>query len=253
MKNFMLYFRTITTIAVFIVLTNETLAQISAGLYEISSSINGNHVIDLNGSLTHDGNNIQIWTKNNTNAQKWNIWPNGDGTYTIASVINDNCVIDLNGSHTNDGNNIHIWKRNNTNAQKWYFEKQGAFYIIRSAVNKNYVIDLNGCMINDGNNIHIWQFNNTNAQKWTLRKISSVGGTANTNSSGIIFNPQPIQVFDKCLGCHGSGRCSQCNGTGIHQYWSGNNHRSMQCSSCGHSGVCPVCNGNRGSYHTEYR
>ncbi|MCI6234124.1 MAG: RICIN domain-containing protein [Prevotella sp.] len=245
----------------FATLDNESHAQVSAGTYMILSSINNNHVIDLNGSQINDGNNIHIWTKNYTDAQKWMIFPNGDGTYTIASIINRDHVIDLNNSKINDGNNIHIWTRNNSNAQKWYFEKSGSYYIIRSAVNRDYVIDLNSSQIFDGNNIHIWKFNNTNAQKWVLTRISTSGGQSKTNtnktntnkSNNSSYTPQPIQVFDNCLGCNGSGRCNQCDGTGTHWYWSGLNHRSMPCSSCGHSGVCPVCNGSRGSYHTEYR
>ena len=48
----------------------------------------------------------------------------------------------------------------------------------------------------------------------------------------------PIQKPQKCGICYGSGKCSQCNGTGISSF----GHKHM-CGGCGGSGKCGTCAG----------
>lgn len=79
------------------------------------------YLLDLNASRTESGNNIHLWTFNDTKAQKWYITPNGDGSFVIRSSVNRDFVVDLRNSEIRDGNNIQIFKSNGTNAQKWYF------------------------------------------------------------------------------------------------------------------------------------
>ena len=85
----------------------------SDGSIELVSGENQNYCLDLYSSRTVNGNNVDIYGRNNSNAQRWvfrnklnyresldqlanenkNVLANG--TYTIASKINDNYVLDM--------------------------------------------------------------------------------------------------------------------------------------------------------------
>lgn len=88
-----------------------------------SDNVRDFHMLDLNGALCYNGNNIHLYTFNGSGAQKWHIVGNGDGTYRIESSINRGYVVDLNGCNATNGNNIHIWEWNQSCAQRWIFER----------------------------------------------------------------------------------------------------------------------------------
>ena len=153
-------------------------AQVIAdGVYVIKSSINPNYVIDLSGSNVFNGNNIQLWERNNTNAQKW-IIENVNGAVIIKSSINKSFVIDLNRSNAASGTNIQLWESNGTKAQRWYVRQKGNYFEFHSAVNSSYVIDLNSSNIASGENIQCWESNNTNAQRWILERVEESNGNS---------------------------------------------------------------------------
>ena len=209
-------------------------AQVIAdGVYVIKSSVNPNYVIDLSGSNVFNGNNIQLWERNNTNAQKW-IVENVNGAVIIKSSINKSFVIDLNRSNAASGTNIQLWESNGTKAQRWYVMQKGNYFEFHSAVNSSYVIDLNSSNIASGENIQCWESNNTNAQRWILERIE--GGGTNTGGGTVIIDNSPMP----CAGCGDTKKCSICNGKG---YTVSASSRRMysECGACNGTGICQVC------------
>lgn len=61
------------------------------------------------------------------------------------------------------------------------------------------------------------------------------------------------QVWVDCYQCHGSGRCSACNGDGwdISTYSDGSFNTTYKCPVCYGNGTCQVCAGNRGHYEMQ--
>ena len=49
-----------------------------------------------------------------------------------------------------------------------------------------------------------------------------------------------MRKFGDCLFCHGSGKCEECNGTGINPHLSSSDNTCPHCSA---SGKCPECSG----------
>jgi len=154
---------------------------IEDGFYEIQYAGNRDYCIDNSSCNIADGNNIHLWIRNGTNAQKWFVCTLGNGQSIIANIsvlpnINDKSsfhLMDLNGCNAVDGNNIHLWTWNDTNAQRWYLVRNSdGSYTIQSAVNRNYVVDNNGQNVYNGNNIHIWSANGSIAQKWYFVKTT---------------------------------------------------------------------------------
>ena len=171
-------------------------AQVIAdGVYVIKSSINPNYVIDLSGSNVFNGNNIQLWERNNTNAQKW-IIENVNGAVIIKSSINKSFVIDLNRSNAASGTNIQLWESNGTKAQRWYVRQKGNYFEFHSAVNSSYVIDLNSSNIASGENIQCWESNNTNAQRWILERVEESNG--NSYVPAPLYPQTPQSQIEKC-------------------------------------------------------
>lgn len=149
-------------------------SQVPNGVYVIHSALDYNYVIDLNGSRIQDGNNIQLWEYNGTDAQKWVVENVGSLTI-IRSAINRNYVMDLSSANTNDGNNIQLWKYNGTNAQCWRIvtNKDGysAIVVDLSPDGNLHVVDLDHSIVRRGQNIQIWGSNRTSAQWWWFELV----------------------------------------------------------------------------------
>lgn len=79
----------------------------------------------------------------------------------------------------------------------------------------------------------------------------------NKHSGGEYVNPEPIydtrQVWVDCFDCHGTGRCSYCNGDGwdISTYSDGSYNTTYKCPVCHGGGTCQMCYGNRGHYEMQ--
>ena len=80
-----------------------------------------NYAIDVKWSRMFNGNVIQIYECNNTNAQKFFCKDRENGYKSIHSAIDQRFCIDVEHSQTKDFTKIQIWEWNNTNAQKFKF------------------------------------------------------------------------------------------------------------------------------------
>lgn len=142
---------------------------IANGIYTISSSLNRNKVLDIAGSSNADSANLQLWTKNNTNAQKFKFTYLGEGYYEIEACCSGK-ALDVAGSQSKCGTNVCQYQKNKTNAQKWLIKNAGdGYYYIISKCNGLY-LDVSGAKTKDGTNIHVWDFNGTKAQKFKISK-----------------------------------------------------------------------------------
>ena len=160
-------------------------AQIAEGYYYIHSVSDNNYCIDLLQGVVRDGQNIQFYRSNGTEAQKWYFEPNNDGSYYIRSAKNKDYVIDVQKGVAANETNIQLYHFNGTKAQKWYLDEQstGCFFI-RSALDRNYVFDLRRGSIENGNNIQLYRYKSTKAhQKWKLYN-SKTGKAASKRNSG---------------------------------------------------------------------
>ena len=117
----------------------------------------GRKCIDVAASGIEDGTNIQLWTCNGTDAQKWTF----DENPGEIKGLGGKCI-DVADSGTVDGTNIYLWHCNGTDAQKWTFD------VITGEITGlgGKCIDVAGSGIEDGTNIQLWACNGTDAQKW---------------------------------------------------------------------------------------
>jgi len=113
--------------------------------------------LDNNASSTANGNKVQIWDCNGTNAQKW--------TYVEAGStlrVQGKCL-DIPGGGTANGLKLQLWDCNSTAAQVW-IRQNGGFYNPQS----NRCLDNPSNSTTRGTQVQLWDCNGSNAQRWTL-------------------------------------------------------------------------------------
>lgn len=153
-------------------------AEIEEGTYIFHSGVNAERVLDIANGSTENRGNAQIFTLNNTSAQKFTIELVSDGYYKIVSEKSGK-VLDVADGSINAGANVWQFDWNGTNAQLWRFIDAGdGSYYIQSRLGT--VLDVNNASTADGSNVQTFILNKTNAQKWTLdpveRQLYSIMG-----------------------------------------------------------------------------
>lgn len=162
----------------------------SDGSIELVSGENQNYCLDLYSSRTVNGNNVDIYERNNSNTQRWvfrnklnyresldqlanenkNVLANG--TYTIASKINDNYVLDMASSTLSNGGNVQLYEANGTKAQSFIVNHDKNGYVTITNENSNKVIEVNSNSVANMANIQQNQSNDSYRQKWIAIKNS---------------------------------------------------------------------------------
>ncbi|WP_217947051.1 RICIN domain-containing protein [Faecalibaculum rodentium] len=149
---------------------------VSEGIYEIHSAINSRFNLDVTAGSTNNRANVQLYTDNDSGAQRWIISFDNKGYATIKNQNSGHCL-SLASNVVQSGTNI-LQSSGSTYSQKWIFKKNGNFIQIASAWNDKYVIDLSGAHAVDGRNIQLYANNGSNAQNWQFIKIAINNGAA---------------------------------------------------------------------------
>lgn len=145
---------------------------IANGTYKIVSALNNNFVMDVNGASTADGANVQLYQDNGTNAQKFAITRQSDGSYMIQNV-NSGKVLDCAGAGRINGTNIQQYTSNATAAQRWHITDAGNGTVTLTCRCNGLLADVSGGRSANGTNIQMYGANGSAAQKWKLVPVSA--------------------------------------------------------------------------------
>lgn len=118
---------------------------------------------------------VQLYTANGTDAQRWKVYHNKDGTISLRNVA-CGLFLDVTGGIVKDGTTVQVYKKGNGANQKWKIEQLKGNYnpsfsspvVLVSALNKNMCLDVCGAGKVDGSRIDIYKKNNTSAQQWGI-------------------------------------------------------------------------------------
>ncbi len=143
--------------------------ELNNGTYVIESALEKGKVMDIESASNRNGANLRLWEKNGTNAQKFRVRLQSDGTYILVPLCS-NKRVDVREASKQMGTNIWQYSRNGSLAQRWYLipAERGYFYIV-SACN-NLCADVESANSRSGTNIRCWEPNGTNAQKFKFVK-----------------------------------------------------------------------------------
>lgn len=121
--------------------------NIATGVSMIITSVtNKKLVTDVTGASTANGARVQLYSSNNTNAQKYRFESIGNGTYKIVN-INSGKMLDVAGGSTANGAALQQYTSNNTVAQQWTVRNYGSGKIALVSVNANKAVDIPGGML----------------------------------------------------------------------------------------------------------
>ena len=207
---------------------NLSTAAISDGLYVLESKLDSSKAIDVFASSMESDANIELWTKNGENNQKFKIEKDGS-TYKI-TAYHSGLSMDVHEASSASGTNIKqclFWGENNL-AQKWQFQDAGDGYVYIRSMLGTYVdacVYISNGVVSDGGNIWAYSFNGSDAQKWKLVPTSC----AHTYESWSVT---------KAASCTESGTekrtCTLCKNTDTRTISElGHNYVNGVCSRCG--------------------
>ncbi|MBE5995733.1 MAG: hypothetical protein E7240_00080 [Lachnospiraceae bacterium] len=159
--------------------------KISDGAYTIASAADTGKVVDIKSASKANAANVQIYTSNGTNAQKFWFESVGDGWYEITSICSGR-ALDVKSASRTEGTNVQQYTPNKTNAQKWrIFEGANDTVLIYSGVGGR-VLTVNGSTAN-ATNVQIGLYTRSKYQRFILNKTSgsktAVGSTPAASST----------------------------------------------------------------------
>ena len=148
--------------------------RMADGVYYIKNQ-NVGFALDVADGSLYGGANVQLYSLNKTNAQKWKITHDSTG-YVSFENVGSGMYLTASGSGRTA--NVYQQKQTNDYNQKWIvmFDNNQNLRIV-SALNSTMVLDVKDGKICRCSNIQLYTSNNTNAQKWVFEYI-------NTNATG---------------------------------------------------------------------
>ena len=144
--------------------------SITTGVSMIITSVaNKKLVTDVTSASTANGARVQLYSSNNTNAQKYRFESIGNGTYKIINA-NSGKVLDVAGGSTANGAALQQYTSNNTVAQQWTVRNYGSGKIALVSVNANKAVDIPSGNAVQQAQLQLYSPNGTVAQQWLVAK-----------------------------------------------------------------------------------
>lgn len=158
------------------------------GYYYIKNKNSGLYLDVVNGSAT-DGTNIQQWSYNGSDAQKFRIMYYGSGDYYILTGNTAYASgIDVFEGSSADGANIDQWTYWGGTMQLFRIQQNadGTVAFLTKASNYTAAMDVADGSTANGANIQQWNYWGGDMQKWELVKAGGTGNSA--RSAGAALN-----------------------------------------------------------------
>lgn len=148
--------------------------------------------LDVASASSYSGANVQLYSLNKTDAQKWLVSHDSKG-YVSFKNVNSGMYLTATGS--SNGANVNQQSPSNGYNQKWIIAFDSSQNIkLVSGLKSKLVIDVSGGKIQNGSNIQLYTSNNSAAQKWVFEYISKdvqvsltkIMGTSQTNVAQMV-------------------------------------------------------------------
>ncbi len=150
--------------------------QSSDGLYYFRSECSQNRVFDLCNGATDNNTNLQLWTYNGTDAQKFRVDKCAEildlGDEFKGFIMSTDCWKPI---MQTDDNNVVLGTENAENMKRslWHFyrNKETGYYTIYNYLNGK-CLDVHNASDEDGANVQCFDQHDTSAQRWLILKSS---------------------------------------------------------------------------------
>lgn len=170
---------------------------VADGAYTIVSST-GSRVLDAKNGALAKGSNIQLYSTNGTNAQKF--WATyADGFYTFSNTVSG-LALDIASGSPVAGANVRLWTPNHSKAQQWSLvdNGDGTYRIVSRAGGLS--LDVSGGKNANGANVQGYYQNGTDAQAWAFKATAALA-----DGNYVISPSGTTRALDVCGGSASSG------------------------------------------------
>ncbi|MBE6869381.1 MAG: carbohydrate-binding protein [Ruminococcus albus] len=153
--------------------------------YYTFKNMNSGLVMDISGGKIADGSNIQQWTSNDQNNQKWKLTPFNNETtyYYIRSAANPDYVLKaMSGSN---GGNIELVPYSSKDSMMLFqFTKlgDGSYYISTRSSRDVCFVEVDSASTSGGANVQQWGMTYNKCQRWTAEKTTASVNTDPVNN-----------------------------------------------------------------------
>ena len=153
--------------------------------YYTFKNMNSGLVMDISGGKIAEGSNIQQWTSNGQNNQKWKLTPfnNGSTYYYIHSAANPDYVLKaMSGSN---GGNIELVPYSSKDSMMLFqFTKlgDGSYYISTRSSRDVCFVEVDSASTSGGANVQQWGMTYNKCQRWTAEKTTASVNTDPVNN-----------------------------------------------------------------------
>ncbi|EXM39991.1 hydrolase GDSL [Ruminococcus albus SY3] len=153
--------------------------------YYTFKNMNSSLVMDISGGKIAEGSNIQQWTSNGQNNQKWKLTPFNNGTtyYYIHSAANPDYVLKaMSGSN---GGNIELVPYSSKDSMMLFqFTKlgDGSYYISTRSSRDVCFVEVDSASTSGGANVQQWGMTYNKCQRWTAEKTTASVNTDPVNN-----------------------------------------------------------------------
>lgn len=154
------------------------------GTYEIVLASDTTMCLDVAGGSTANSSNIQVYSRNDSNAQKFRTDVNDETFLVRLFNANSGKVVDIKNAGTTAGTNVQQYTANNSASQNWLPVQAGTVkidnqtvpvYELRAQIGNNLVMDCKGGGKKAKTNIQVYTKNNSIAQKFAFVKTEIDG------------------------------------------------------------------------------
>ncbi len=173
-----------------------TETTVADGTYYIKN-VNSGLYLDVENASADNGANVQQWTFNGCDAQKFQIKSDGNGYYYILTGASGytKCV-DIDSGSAADGTNVMQWEYWGGNMQKYKIAKNadGSISFLTGASGCSSALDVYGMSTEDGGNVCEWSYWGGSGQSWVLE--SALESAAVTEGEYYIKNVNSGKYLD---------------------------------------------------------
>lgn len=202
------------------VLSDDTV-NLSSGLYFVRSNLVGTSSLDVSGASSAAGANVQIWSGNDTPAQRFHFQVQNDGYYMISNLSSGK-VLDVTNASNQSGTNVQQWDPNESDAQKWKIVDNGNGYTIvsklTSADGMPLVLDVSGANISDGTNVQVYESNSTVAQSWSLIEVQAAIPDGTYRFVSGLSSERALDISGASFQSGGNAQLWESNGTSAQRF-----------------------------------
>ncbi|MFC7141880.1 RICIN domain-containing protein [Halosimplex aquaticum] len=154
---------------------------ITSGATYRLTPVHSGKALEVAGAGTADGDNVQQWSWNGGDHQRWIVEELDDGTYRIENVNSGN-VLDVPNGDTANGTSVHQWSWNGGDMQRWNItQNSDGSYRVENVASGN-VLDVSDWSTADGADVIDWDWLEGDNQRWNFEELS--GGDGGSGGGG---------------------------------------------------------------------